>query len=860
VATARRSAAKVTNATASATKSPATATSTTTPVRIPVHISYEIIRLFSEGLYSSPQKAVEELVSNSYDAGATQARVTLPEQGDEGDLPPLWVIDNGSGMDDQGFFSLWKVADSPKAAVSGDVKRPPIGQFGIGKLASYVLAHRLTHVSKSKGIIRATTMNFRDLEGRHQYEDKEPFHLELKTLSVPEARSLLADIEQRDPGGWALLFGAAASKTWTVAGMDDFKELYDKLSAGRLRWVLETGLPLHSEFSIYVDGEKLQSSKQSLKQITSYTVGQDNDEVVEHLKDEYGITAGDGKVHIPGIAGPIIGKAVVYEKRLTEGKSDQYSRSHGFFIRVRKRVINLEDELFGLGALNHAAWARFSMEVDADGLREHLLSSREGVRDSTAIEALRKYLHGVFNWCRRQFDDWDQRQQEGLDLESLLRDAPSLFVTEPMIAGVQRVVESGTESYYISSPDLEGAEPEEWLSDFVAAASELPIAHVKFEATGAYDRPLRFLPDTRTLIMNKNHPYVEKMISMGRNNAAATLFGSSEVFLDLLLQDHGVPLQTVVTLLTDRDRSLRLLAGDHPSTAAEVLRLLRIANRSSTALERAIGAAFRTLGFAYERRGGAEGGTDGVLFARLGRGVSGLEDYVVVYDAKQTNQSAVPADRVKIASLEDFREAEKADFGFFLAEGYANQLKTDGKLNKEVIGAVKKGAKVTLLRLDHLRRLVEMHYKFGVTLSDIRHLLESAHTVPEVDAWIGTFEEERRRDAQVPVHRLLDGIERAKDDKKAQPNVNFVRARDPELAEFEPERLIAALAAVETIIGKRWIEVEKASGGVLLKGTADQIVAEFERLLRAMFGINAIHEMKDIAIDGNPDTDKNPGD
>ena len=38
--------------------------------QIPVHISYEIIHLFSEGLYKSPHKAIEELVTNSYDANA----------------------------------------------------------------------------------------------------------------------------------------------------------------------------------------------------------------------------------------------------------------------------------------------------------------------------------------------------------------------------------------------------------------------------------------------------------------------------------------------------------------------------------------------------------------------------------------------------------------------------------------------------------------------------------------------------------------------------------------------------------------------------------------------------------------------
>ena len=42
---------------------------------IEVRLSYRIVELFSEGLYTSPSKAVEELVANSFDAGA-QRRFT----------------------------------------------------------------------------------------------------------------------------------------------------------------------------------------------------------------------------------------------------------------------------------------------------------------------------------------------------------------------------------------------------------------------------------------------------------------------------------------------------------------------------------------------------------------------------------------------------------------------------------------------------------------------------------------------------------------------------------------------------------------------------------------------------------------
>src|SRR3954467_709867 len=64
--------------------------------QIDVRISYRIIELFSQGLYRSPNKAVEELVSNSFDAGATKVHVVLSP-----DLLPadstIAIIDNGIG-------------------------------------------------------------------------------------------------------------------------------------------------------------------------------------------------------------------------------------------------------------------------------------------------------------------------------------------------------------------------------------------------------------------------------------------------------------------------------------------------------------------------------------------------------------------------------------------------------------------------------------------------------------------------------------------------------------------------------------------------------------------------------------------
>ena len=168
---------------------------------IPVPISYEIIQLFSEGLYQSPQKAIEELVTNGFDAGAHNVRVVLPSASDKATLATesLFVVDDGTGIDSGGFRDLWSVARSTKKGVDKANGRKPIGQFGIGKLAAFVLAWRLTHVSKSGGAIRAISMNFHRVSDLHQWDPAAPpIELKLHDLDETQAQSILGELETRD--------------------------------------------------------------------------------------------------------------------------------------------------------------------------------------------------------------------------------------------------------------------------------------------------------------------------------------------------------------------------------------------------------------------------------------------------------------------------------------------------------------------------------------------------------------------------------------------------------------------------------------------------------------------------------------
>ena len=97
-------------------------------------IDVRIIQLFSEGLYKSPTKAVEELVANSFDAGAAHVHVLTSPDLSASDSS-IVVIDDGESMDKKTLAEHWLIGESRKRDVGfrSPKKRKQIGRFGIGK-------------------------------------------------------------------------------------------------------------------------------------------------------------------------------------------------------------------------------------------------------------------------------------------------------------------------------------------------------------------------------------------------------------------------------------------------------------------------------------------------------------------------------------------------------------------------------------------------------------------------------------------------------------------------------------------------------------------------------------------------------
>src|SRR5437867_6554262 len=163
--------------------------------KVDVRLSYRIVRLFSEGLYVSPHKAIEELIANSFDAGARRVAVVLPADfHDQG--ATIAVVDDGEGMDAGGLKKHWLIGKSDKRDLAKlSLGRRQIGKFGIGKLATYVLANRLTHISKKKGKYYSTSMNFKtvDERGEEEVEPTTPIKISLRELTQDQAKDALKD-------------------------------------------------------------------------------------------------------------------------------------------------------------------------------------------------------------------------------------------------------------------------------------------------------------------------------------------------------------------------------------------------------------------------------------------------------------------------------------------------------------------------------------------------------------------------------------------------------------------------------------------------------------------------------------------
>lgn len=113
-----------------------------------IKVGSQILKQLSKGVYSTPEMALKELISNAFDADATEVIV------DSKSIPnSITIRDDGHGMDYKDFDENFVyISKSPKTGTSQTEvhKRPMIGRLGIGFIAVSTLCNTMVISSTKK--------------------------------------------------------------------------------------------------------------------------------------------------------------------------------------------------------------------------------------------------------------------------------------------------------------------------------------------------------------------------------------------------------------------------------------------------------------------------------------------------------------------------------------------------------------------------------------------------------------------------------------------------------------------------------------------------------------------------------------
>jgi hypothetical protein len=770
-----------------------------TSTKIPVELSAQFLKHFSEQLYSSPQKAFEELISNGWDAGADCVDIRIPDNLNDPSAT-LCVLDNGASMDEAGLRELWHIAFSPKTEKPKQYGRQVIGKFGIGKLATYVLAGKLTYICKAAdGKIRRVTMNYNSIDQAGKQSEQllttlqlELFEVSQKDLSkalstVFGGQELLKQISEGMPkaqtlpidefGGEKAALQKASSATWTLVVLSDLKPVGRQLKLGVLRRMLEAALPFGSEMGISINGEVLTSSKFDALVSKEWEIGPDlgiaDFELVSSVPDGKGgqtakvepirIEAFGGTaphVEIPEV-GKVTGRVKLFRDSIAVGKSEERGASNGFHVNVLGRVVNQNDPSFGEENLSHAAWARFRMTVRADGLNDFLTTDRERFRETRELQIFRAFLRKVFNKIRVHYDSDDGvRMPDGGD--ELVKSLGVLSLN-PLRNVVSDVLSSERElpkGLFDQTGIQDRAEKKELWQKNTSENIKNALGEVKYEKSDD-DSFVKFRISDNAIVVNNNHPFVLEHSRSKAEKELLRTFAMVNLLSDVYALDVGVEPATLNSIRQYRDRLLRFRAMQSRQSGTHIARLLRqMQNDSdnSKLLEQVVSDALTYLGFSV-RDLAKSGEPEGVAsaFASPSPRAPTTEQpnpplYSFTFDAKSSKHEVAKTGNIGLDGVSEHKKRYGADYALVVAPGYS-----DGAV---VTRCTDLG--ITPITAHDLGLLLEYTVEYGaLPLPKLREIFDF-HDPKKLAKWVSDLGETLKKQRVLTIDIFLKALDHLK--------------------------------------------------------------------------------------------------
>ena len=547
------------------------------------------------------------------------------------------------------------------------------------------------------------------------------------------------------------------------------------MQKGRIRWILQTALPLGASISIVYNDETLRSSKVDVNTSKTWILGQNlgiksislprytNDKGDSVQDESIKVTEHNNPiphVKIEGIEGMITGEVKLYEDKISGGKSDQVRRSNGFFVNILGRVINPDEPYFGLENLNHSAWSKFRATIRADGLNERITVDRDKLRDSRELLVFTTFLKQLFNQARAKHDrlvesDWP-------DVGQVLTDAWEAVPLSPLRKLVEERAKSrrGLPEFITVPEDNYDQTIEDWEAAIGNNTSSV-LEKVEFDsAAGSKESVARYDLVSRKILINNNHPYVIEKIKTKQEQKFIRNAALVDFLTDVKLIDIGVDDLQVSEVRLYRDQLLRTLAQVDRESGLTIARMLEQASihENFQALEEICGDALEYLGFSV-RRLAEPGQPEGIATAEIPAKPSSVplsEDtpltYKIAYDAKSSKSGKASTGNLGLSGIKRHRKQFDADYSLVIAPEFqvAEKLLQECEQNE-----------VTPIRAKDLGKLILMTAAYGpIDLIRIKEMLDLRNP-DKVGSWISELSDEMETGASsLSYDMLLRGLDK----------------------------------------------------------------------------------------------------
>lgn len=372
-------------------------------------------------------------------------------------------------------------------------------------------------------------------------------------------------------------------------------------------------MPAAANFALSLNGPTIESSKLAERSFpVDFRVHELEVERLKALQEETGeewTVSGEALVCASFPSG-VTGRIRVADRSLyaASGKSEDLGRSHGFFVRVRGRLVNETDPLFGAKPLSFTTFYNLLAEVEANELDSFITAPRDDLVQADEKERFRALLLELFREARSRFEEFQEaeaKKQITKHEESRSYVNPRLVERPLADVLVNEAREEEPSDWVLLAKDADDEGLRRLIEGLYTDEPERRKYSYNYSAMGRQGPLARFDPDKALFWVNEDHDLVIANYDAPEARRLLEVVVTAEAMLEVYLREADVEPRIIAYVLNRRDQLLRSLSRDELYSLKAIAMSIREAKDSAYELEIAIVGALRSLGFVSKHIGGS---------------------------------------------------------------------------------------------------------------------------------------------------------------------------------------------------------------------------------------------------------------